>query len=254
MNRRAFVLALCAAACDRACGSSSSSREGPVLALNDASSPIDGGADTGIRMRTWRPKTPGKHPAILLLHGAAGPSVFTDDENDHHVYPERFAQGGYAVFMPYYTHGGDPFALARGGFAKVARDPDVLADKIAVVGFSRGAAMGLKLAAEEPKVAALVELHGFMSDADAKKVKKMPPTFILHGEKDTEVDVREAYKLEKLFKQKKVAYEMHLYPDQGHGFDEPALGDSIARILDFLDRRVVRPAGPTDASAARARG
>lgn len=249
LGRRHALLALGAAAFVQACGGCGKTSRGDdpaSLDVGDGAPAGEAGADTGIRMRTWRPKAQAKRVGILLLHGAAGPNIFTDEGSDHRAYPEAFAQAGYAVFMPYYTHGGEPFTLGKGGFTLVSKNPEI--DKVVVVGFSRGASVGLKLAAEEPKIAALVALYGFMTDVDAKKVKRMPPTFILHGVKDEDVKVEEAHKLDKLFKQKKIDHEMFFYPDQGHGFSEPAIGDSIRRIVDFLDRKA---AGPPTRDAGR---
>jgi dienelactone hydrolase len=189
-------------------------------------------------MTTWRAPGPGRHPAVVLLYGAAGPRIFLDPKHDHHVVPERFAAHGLSVFMPRYSEAPDPMRAARDAIATVARDPDVDAEQIGLMGFSRGAHMALLVAQAEPRVRALVDYYGWLNGDEAAKLERMPPTLILHGERDRDVEVERAHELERLFTAKRVPFEMHLYPKEGHGFDDPALSDSIARALAFFDSRL----------------
>jgi carboxymethylenebutenolidase len=193
---------------------------------------------TTAEAHSWQGAGSGKHPAIVLVHGAAGPQVFTDATSDHRRYPEAFAAAGYSVFLPSYATAADPLAELRKTISAVAAKPDVDAQKIAVVGFSRGGFFGVRLAAAESRVAALVEFYGFLPDAYVSEISRMPPTLILHGEKDRDVHVEEAHKLEQLLHSKNVDLEMHLYPNEGHGFDQPALDDSARRAIAFLDARL----------------
>jgi carboxymethylenebutenolidase len=182
-------------------------------------------------LRAWPAAAPEKRRAILLLHGAGGARIFTD--TDHKKYPEAFAAHGYAVYMPDLGGERDGLEKARGALERVVKDPGVA--RVGVVGFSRGAWVGIRLAASDPRVMALVEFYGFLDDAERAAIARMPPTLIVHGERDRSVPVSQAKALELLLRAKDVDHEMKLYPDEGHGFDEPALGDSIQRALAFLD-------------------
>ena len=193
-------------------------------------------AATGPKLHGWPAAGAGRHPAIVLLHGAAGPGLFTDATSDHRRYPEQLAAAGYAVFMPYYAEErGDALEVATLAFEQVRTDPSVDPSRVAVVGFSRGANLALRLGVENAHVAAVVEFYGWLSGADAAKMTRMPPTLILHGAKDTDVKVDEAYKLEGLFRAKKVEYELLVYPEGEHGFGRAILPDSITRAITFLD-------------------
>ncbi len=199
----------------------------------------------GISVDTWRAAGAGSHPAILLLHGAAGPELFTDPTSDHRRYPEIFAAGGYSVFMPHYENGrGDRLAVVTRMLDAVVADPGVDPKRVAIVGYSRGANLTLRLAVADARPAAVVDYYGWLSGADAEKMTRMPPTLILHGAKDGDVRVDEAYKLEGLFRAKKVDYEIHVYPDEEHGFSKRSLGDSATRTLAFLGARLGVDASP----------
>jgi carboxymethylenebutenolidase len=203
-----------------ACGCSKESAARPV--------------DAAVELRTWPAASPDKHQAVLLLHGAGGRRIFVD--TDHKKYPEAFAAHGYTVYMPNLEGEKDGLEAARRALDRVAREPGVT--RVAVVGFSRGAWIGIRLAATDPRVAALVEFYGFSREDDRKSIARMPPTLIVHGERDRDVSVSEARALDRLLSAKGIAHEMQIYPDEGHGFDEPALSDSIQRALCFLDARL----------------
>jgi dipeptidyl aminopeptidase/acylaminoacyl peptidase len=66
----------------------------------------------------------------------------------------------------------------------------------------------------------------------------MPPTLILHGDKDPIVTVDNAYDLKRLFDEKKITYEMHIYPGEEHGFGGEALTDSVKRMIAFFDKHL----------------
>jgi dipeptidyl aminopeptidase/acylaminoacyl peptidase len=78
-----------------------------------------------------------------------------------------------------------------------------------------------------------------MPNAYVDRMKKMPPTLILHGQKDVLVDVEEAHKLERLFTERKVTFETHIYPEQNHGFMY-ADGDDSARRMIFFFRKYMK--------------
>ena len=201
----------------------------PASASADASALHISHADSDF----WPASGAGKHPGLLLLHGAGGPELFNDTHSSHHHYPVYFAEHGYAVFMPHLPGSGDGLPVARVALETLARRDDI--DGIAVVGFSRGGFVALRLASVEPRVVALVELYGFLRDADAEKIVRMPPTLILHGEKDPEVKLAEAIKLEQLFRAKHFDFERHYYPNEEHGFKADARVDSSRRAVEFLD-------------------
>jgi len=192
------------------------------------------------RMHVWPAEGEGKHPAIVLVYGAAGPTLFTDGTSDHRRYPQTFSASGYIVFMPYYTEERDPVDAVRRAVTAVAAEARVDAAAIALIGYSRGANVALRVAGADARVAAVVEFYGWLASADAVLAERMPPALLLHGAKDRDVRVDEAHKLEALLTASKREVEIHIYPEEGHGFDPPALEDSARRAVLFLDAHLRR--------------
>ena len=64
--------------------------------------------------------------------------------------------------------------------------------------------------------------------------QRMSPTLILHGEADSIVLVKEAYKLDSLLKEASVPHKVNIYPNQNHGFVGKADQDSKDQAVMFL--------------------
>ena len=128
------------------------------------------------------------------------------------------------------------FKLHPAAMRAASRRPHVDAARIGLLGYSLGGYLALEVGATNPEVAAVVDYFGGMSPLISKKLERMPPTLLLHGELDHVVSVAEARNLEQLFTEKNVVFEIHTYPDQGHGFNGAAASDARERTLRFLDR------------------
>jgi carboxymethylenebutenolidase len=199
----------------------------------------------------WEPEGAGRHPVIILLYGSAGPDLILNDPQ-YRRYPEKLAEAGFTVFMPYYFDrtGSKPhddytpqqFAewieTVRDAVHWAAARNDVQPKHIGLLGLSLGAFLGLAVGTEEPRLATIAECYGGMPSAYVSRVKTMPPTLILHGQKDVLVSVEQAHKLEALFKEHAIPYEIHIYPEQNHGFMDADGEDSVARIIAFNRQRM----------------
>ncbi len=116
--------------------------------------------------------------------------------------------------------------------------PEVDPARIGLVGFSLGAYLAMSVAAQDPRVGAVVECFGGMPDRIAENLQRLPPTLILHGDADAVVPVSEAYKLEDLLRARGVEYEIRIYRGVGHAFTGAAAVDSITRTAGFLRRHL----------------
>lgn len=71
-----------------------------------------------------------------------------------------------------------------------------------------------------------------------------PPTMLLHGEADTDVDFEQSLLLAQALAQQGVEHELIRDEAWGHVFDEfmadqdPAVRQAFDRVLDFLDRHL----------------
>ena len=186
----------------------------------------------------WDASAPGPRPAVLLLHGGAGPKLL-EKNSEYRRYPEALAARGYIVFMPYYfDSAADEVQTAKDTLDWIAAQPDVIPGRIGVVGLSRGAFVGVATAGTDRRVAALVELYGGVRPGDAANITQMPPTLILHGDADADVPIEQARELERLLQARHATYEMRVYRGQEHGFTGVDGEDSVKRMVTFLDEHL----------------
>lgn len=246
----AILVVACTTSCRDGCGRRTTDGNGgtkDATAESFATLPARDDLPTITRWSPARsdvPKT-AQMPGILLVHGAGGPELLHNKWM--RPYTEALVAAGYDVFMPHYfeQRARPPIEIARSAITMMSRRPDIDPLRIGAVGFSRGGFIALETAAEDERIQVVVEFYGGMHRDVAARVSRMPPTLILHGDKDPDVGVEHAHDLAKLFEAKHFPYEMHVYPGEEHGFGEPALGDSAKRMVAFLNARLaVRPDAP----------
>lgn len=189
----------------------------------------------------------GRHPALVLLHGAGGNTDF---------WLERIAplvsRLGVSVYAVHYfdrtnTTRADMAMLTDGRhvplWMEAVRDavkaivarPGVDGGRIALVGISLGAFLSLALAAEGLRVKAIVEISGgLVPPFEASATRAFPPVLLVHGDRDTVVPVSMAYGLEKTLARLGVAYRTEILAGEGHWFSGPAQGRILAAVAGFL--------------------
>ncbi len=219
-----------------------------------------GGFDSGGKPVTEYHCTPvsnGPHPAVILLHGA-GPAPGQNSEFGA-MCAELADAGYYTEFIEYYSQTPAVGPLrpdeikkyyltwmteVRSGIDAMDKNPAVDPKRVAMLGFSLGAFLSLSTGATDPgKLAAIVEYYGGLPAPLHPMAANLPPTLILHGDKDTLVPVAEAHKLDLLMTEAKRPHEMHIYPGANHAFNFAGLPiwynaadgqDAWQRTLAFL--------------------
>ena len=202
-----------------------------------------------VRLDEYSPAGNGKHPAVLLVHGAGGPLRGLDP------YAQQASQLGVNVFVVhYFERTGHSWASPRqihdhfldwletlcACLDYVAAHPRVDASRIGLLGFSLGAYLSLALASQDQRIAGVAELFGGAPDYDGFDAATLPPVLILHGADDTVVPVAEAEKLERLLKQHNIPHEMKVYKGQGHSLKGLAQMDAVRRIVGFFRQAFTR--------------
>lgn len=211
------------------------------------------------------PKGAGPFPAVMVVHGSGGPRTAVEQ------YTPMLTRAGYCVFVVSYferteTAFATPQLIERhfpvwlevlaDALSYAEARPEVDASRIGLLGVSLGAYLSLSLATYDHRVAAVVDLFGGIPEFFLEKARAMPPVLILHGEDDSVVPVREAYKLESLLKRLGATYECKTYSGQRHGFGGMAAWDAAQRIFKFLEANVKRgrrPGRQTEADISDAR-
>lgn len=198
-----------------------------------------------ILVEQYEPAAHGKHPALILLHGSGGvlfPGL------DLRKRARSLAAEGYAVYLPHFFNRTGHFMVRPAqvhenlpSWTRAVQDcvtfvsarPNVDAKRIGLLGHSLGGYLSLSAAAVDPRVKVVVEASGAL---DARGIKRMPPTLILHGARDKVVPVENAAKLEMILRRVGATYQKHIYPDEPHLFSRAAMQDISARIDAFLGR------------------
>jgi carboxymethylenebutenolidase len=196
-----------------------------------------------IRLDAYVPSGNDRFPAVIALHGAGG-GVHGMDRS-----AVLLAEQGFAVYvLHYFDRTGTEFAdkptILRNfpiwmktlweAVSFVETEPAVDRERLALLGFSLGAYLSLANAAIDGRIKAVVEFFGGLPREMKFFMRRLCPTLILHGQADPTVPVSEAYNLQQLLEEKGIPYEIKIYPDAGHGFENEVWRDAGLRTLNFL--------------------
>ena len=131
----------------------------------------------------------------------------------------------------------------QGAVAYLKSQPNVDGNKIGAIGWCMGGGYAAHLAVAEPTLAADVVNYGQLpeSDSEVKSIKaKMLGNF---GGKDQGIPADAIHKFEQQMKANGNPVDFKIYPDAGHGFQNPvnqsgynpqATGDAKKRFADFF--------------------
>ena len=186
---------------------------------------------------------PLRFPAIIALHGSGG------GHDSLAEIARPLAVKGFCVYVPhYFDRTGTVEAQMPAMFldfplwmktlwdvvSLIAQQPAVDGERIGVLGFSLGAYLALSLGPIDARVKAVAEYFGGLPREIRPFIRRLPPTLILHGDADTVVPVAEAFSLEEALKERKVPYELEIYPGEGHHFATETRAKADARMHAFF--------------------
>ncbi|MEK9970638.1 MAG: prolyl oligopeptidase family serine peptidase [Ferrovibrio sp.] len=187
----------------------------------------------------------GRSPAVLILHGAHG----LGDGSLFYPQAKALAEKGITAFVVHYFDGVPQLRKASvnlhderervltEAISYVAKQAYVDPERIGIFGLSLGGFHALSLGSRDDRVQAVVNVVGAMpSEVQRRGVHRMPPTLVLHGDKDATVPVRRAYELASLLDELGAEHEVKIYKGQGHTFRGEAKEDSINRTVEFFER------------------
>ena len=194
------------------------------------------------------PSVAGKYPAVVLLHGSGGLEQATGD-----VFREigaALARSGYVVAIPHYFEStghvigrpnkqGEYEAWIKALADAVdftAKRPDVLADRIGIIGYSMGTNLAQIQAVSDPRIKAIVSCSGTYPPKGPNK--KLPALLILHGTKDTSTPLSYVKAYQEALKANEMPHAVHIYKGKGHNFDIEQWADATERSAAFFDRYI----------------
>jgi carboxymethylenebutenolidase len=201
---------------------------GRLDALTDTNIPNANGPE--IRAYVARPATPGPHPAVIMIHEFWGlrPDIIGK--------AEALAQEGYIVVAPDLFRGGTTGWVPRAiyqvvstpqeqiigdlgaVFAWLSSQPDVKADRIAVMGFCFGGGASLRYSLANNQLAGTVLLYG-SPITDAAQLKSLPgPVLGIFGGADQSIPVSQVDAFEAALNEAGVSNQITIYENQPHAF------------------------------------
>lgn len=227
-------------------------------------------------------------PAVVMMHGRAG--VYSSAANGkydastlskrHQQWGRIWAQQGYLAILvdgfgprgyprgfPRFSYDSRPDELneitvrpldAYGALSYLRTRNDVIADRVALQGWSNGGSATLAtMSAIAPGISAPTPATGFraglafypgcgLKGQFADGIKPYAPVRVLHGSADEEVSPRRCAEFVAKSQRLGGDIQFQLYPDATHGFDDPspsrqrneanasATRDAIARAVAFF--------------------
>jgi dipeptidyl aminopeptidase/acylaminoacyl peptidase len=221
---------------------------------------------------TFRPAGEGRFPGVLMIPGFQRTAL---DLISLGVALAREGIAGVGISQPGFGRsqgkpdyvGPNTLKVLKEGFEKFKREPYVNRKKVGIYGFSRGgmAASLLVLQLDDVDAAVLgagiydfkkahdeatiegirhnMEVESGWTEAAIRerssvfKMEKLKcPVLILHGEKDENVPVTQAYLLRDRLTALKKEFEIKLFPDRPHG-----IGPEVTTMtVDFFKRRLLQ--------------
>ena len=229
--------------------------------------------DLTVEAVSFHPAGEGPFPGVLMIPGFQRTAL---DLIPLGVALAREGIAGVGISQPGFGQsqgkadyvGPNTLKVLKEGFEKFKREPYVNRNKLGIYGFSRGgmaasllivqlddidaAVLGagvydFKKAHDETKIEGIrqnMELEsGWTEEAirqrsSVLKMKNLKcPVLILHGEKDENVPVTQAYLLRDRLTELKKEFEIKLFPGRPHG-----IGPEVTTMtVDFFKRRLLQP-------------
>jgi dienelactone hydrolase len=206
-----------------------------------------------VEMEQHEPGTGGgqahPYPGILVLHGSGGAGSYWMDR-----FAPALTRFGVAAYAPHYLqrtgsqratpemildgkHFPQWLGAVRDAVSYVAERPGIDARRIGVLGVSLGGYLAMAAGVEDRRVRAVIEVSGGLPPGWGDRVAKgMAPVLVVHGAEDAVVPVSEAYKVERVLKERGVVCEVEVFPREGHWFSAAAQAKLLMRCAGFLGR------------------
>jgi carboxymethylenebutenolidase len=203
------------------------------------------------------PDGAGKHPAIIVIHEYWGLNDWVKEQAQKYA-----AQGYVALAVDLYrgkvaANPDEAHILMRGlpddrgirdleaAYAYLSSRPDVNAGKIGSIGWCMGGSWSVKLAVDQPKLAACVVNYGWLPSEPALVAKIKAPVEGNFGADDQGIAPKDVKAFEAAMKADGKIADIKIYDGAGHAFQNPnnkqgyrpeATADASQRISAFFQK------------------
>lgn len=195
----------------------------------------------------YKPTAKGPHPGVIVLHHSRG---LTDEIKE---FADDLTGRGYVTLAVDFTAPGSWFdSHVAAAYDFLQKLPDVDGRRMAFVGFSKGARLGMQIAIDWKNGHPPRPLRAFVSyyignEIEVMPTPALPPILFLHGENDPEVKADLIVAFCGMQKQSGGICEAKIYQGASHAFtrktfygdvDYRATADAFRRTVAFLDKHV----------------
>ena len=208
-----------------------------------------------LRVDIFTPRTAGRHPAAILLHGSSGIHKFGSGTIER--YAHALAEQGIDAFVVHYFDGTGDYAAddsveqanyfhwvtnVKDVVTWAGKRPDVEPRRISLLGHSLGAWLAVGVGAMDTRVFRLVLLGSGLEPFLADSIKRMPATLLLHGSDDDVVPLSDVKHLQEFMISRGYRVTLHIYPGEEHTFGDSVAIDALTQTAKFIApaRRVAR--------------
>jgi len=226
----------------------------PVFATSSKDVTYKSGDET-VKAVLYTPEGKGPFPGIIVIHEWWGLDGWVKQQ------ASKLADQGYAALaIDLYrgkvaTNPEEAHEIMRGvpddrakrdlhaAFAYLQSQPNVKRDRIGAIGWCWGGGYSLDVALQEPALAADVINYGSLATDPAELKKINAPILGLFGGQDRGITPDDVKQFEQQMKQLGKKVDVTIYPDTGHGFQNPVNGkgynpsdtaDAWNKIVNFL--------------------
>jgi len=199
----------------------------------------------------------GKHPAIIVIHEWWGLNDWVKEQAQKYA-----AQGYLALAVDLYrgkvaANPDEAHILMRGlpddrgmrdleaAFAYLSARQDVITAKIGTVGWCMGGSWSIKLAVDQPKLAACAVNYGWLPSEPALIAKIKAPVLGNFGAEDQGIPAKDVKAFESAMKADGKTTDIKIYDGAGHAFENPnnkqgyrpeAAADAAQRMSAFFQK------------------
>ena len=193
--------------------------------------------DETVQAILYTPGGKGPFPAIIVIHEYWGLNEWVKEQ------ASKFADQGYVALavdlyrgkvattpdMAHELMRGVPEDRAKrdlhAAFEFLQSQPNVKKERIGAIGWCMGGGYSLDIALQEPNLAADVIHYGHLA-TDPDTLKKInAPIFGVFGGQDRGITPDDVKKFEAAMRQLGKKIDIKIYPDAGHGFENPVNQD-----------------------------
>jgi len=205
-----------------------------------------------IRIDKYATAQAGRHPAIVVLHGAGGTLL---DGPEMRRVARQLAESGHTVYLVhYFNRTGTIFGFDAGmqknfsAWLETVRDSIKFVQQdnasrapVGIYGYSLGGFLALAAASDNPGVGVIVEHAGGIWNGKTERIGHMPPVLIVHGEQDRRVPFQKyAQPLVTVLRQRGTIFKTRFFPQEGHVFTAGAMSEVRAAAVGFFREHLAK--------------